>query len=59
MLNKVYISHNTGDTCANEMQIQRTPLAIAIHLKKAVLILHRTVFLDSLPAKICYEEMKA
>lgn len=58
MLNTVYISHNTGYTCANEMQIQRTPLAIAIHLKKAVLVLHHAVFLDSLPAKVCSEEMK-
>lgn len=58
MLNKVYVSHNTGYTCVNEMQIHRTPLAIAIHLKKAVLVLHHTVFLDSLLAKIRSEEMK-
>jgi len=58
MPNKVYISHNTGYTCANEMQIQITPLAIAIHLKKAVLVLHHTIFLHNILAKIHSEEMK-
>lgn len=57
-MNNVYISHNTSYTCVNEMQIQRTSLAIAIHLKKAVLDSHNTVFLDSLHAKVHSEEMK-